>query len=67
MMDELMRGFHSKEAAMMCALRHGQVTIDGYIIRPGHLDRWTPEQLWGRYARLAGRYYQLYGSAPVRR
>lgn len=46
---------------MLCALSHGQVTIDGYIVRPKHLDWWTPDQLRGRYAMLLGRMARLYG------
>jgi hypothetical protein len=62
---ELCRVFHSKPPGMMCALSHGQLTIDGYVIRPEHLDRWTPDQLRGRYARLCGRVAQLYGAKVV--
>lgn len=63
LLRELMRLYHSTERAMLCALSHGQVTIDGYVIRPQHLERWTEEQLRGRYAVLCGRPAQLYGSA----
>lgn len=65
LLAELCRVFHSKRAGMMCALSHGQVSIDGYVIRPQHLDRWHPEQLRGRYARLHGRVAQLYGTTVV--
>lgn len=64
---ELCRVFNSKPPGMMCALAHGQVNIDGYVIRPEHLDRWTPDQLQGRYAHLMGRHAQLYGSTPAGR
>jgi hypothetical protein len=53
---------------MLCALSHGLVTIDGYVVRPEHLKRWTPDQLRGRYAVLRGRPpVQLYGVTPVGR
>lgn len=65
LIDELCHLFHSKRVGMMCALAHGQVTIDGYVVRPQHLDRWTRDQLQGRYARCVGRTAQLYGSKVV--
>lgn len=57
--------FNSKERAMLCALSHGQVTIDGWIVREQHMDRWTEDQLRGRYARLCGQMAQLYGSKVI--
>lgn len=51
---------------MLCAMSHGQLTIDGYIVRPAHLERWTRRQLSGRYASLVGRQALLYGSPRVR-
>lgn len=67
LLDELCRRFDSKPDAMLMAMRHGAVTIDGYIIRPQHLDRWTRAQLIGRYVTLFGRRVaQLYGSTQVR-
>lgn len=67
LLAELERVFHAKYGAMLCAMSHGQLTIDGYIIRPEHLNRWTRDQLIGRYAELCGRTAQLYGSAPISR
>lgn len=61
LLAELCRLFNAKPVAMMCVLSHGQLTIDGWIIRPHHLERWTPEQLRGRYARLFKREARLYG------
>jgi hypothetical protein len=48
-------------------MSHGQLTIDGYVIRPEHLGRWDVDRLRGRYAVLCGRMAQLYGAAPVER
>lgn len=62
---ELCRAFNAKDRAMLCALSHGQVVIDGFVVRVEHLDRWTPDQLRGRYAHLAGRCAQLYGQKVV--
>lgn len=67
LLTELCRAFNACERAMLCALSHGQVSIDGYIVRPQHLDKWTPEQLRGRYAGLVGRVARLYESTPVGR
>jgi hypothetical protein len=64
-MKELMRVFNASERALRCGLSHGQVTIDGYIIREEHLERWTPTQLYGRMARFAGRAGRLYGGSQV--
>lgn len=57
---ELCRLFHAKPVAMECVLAHGQLSIDGWIIRPEHLNRWTRAQLKGRYARLHNRQARLY-------
>lgn len=64
---ELCRRFHSKDRAMLCAISYGQVSIDGYVIRERHLDRWPVDRLCGRYARLHGQQAQLFGSTPVGR
>jgi hypothetical protein len=64
---ELCRVLDSGEGAILSASRHGQLTIDGWIIRPHHLNRWTPAQLQGRYAQIHGRRAQLYGPTIVRR
>jgi hypothetical protein len=57
----------SGEGAILSASAHGQLTIDGYIIRPQHLNRWTPRQLQGRYAKIHGRRGQLYGPTLAER
>lgn len=67
LLEELCRVYNSCARAMLCAISHDQLTIDGYIIRCEHLEWWTPDELRGRYAFLCGRPAQLYGSAPVRR
>jgi hypothetical protein len=67
LLEELCRVFNSCERAMLCVMSHGQLTIDGYIIRPEHLELWTPDELRGRYAVLCGQLGQLYGSTPARR
>jgi hypothetical protein len=65
LLEELCDRFDAKPPAMLCALSHGQVSIDGYVVRPRHLAQWTPDQLRGRYARLHGRVRQLYGAKEV--
>ena len=62
---ELCRGFNAHPTAMRCAMRHGQITVDGYIMRPEFDRRWTQTQLTGRYARFHSRLYQLYGAKTV--
>lgn len=62
---ELCRAFNAKKVGMICAMSHGLVTVDGYIVRPEHDRRWTPDQLRGRYARFYDRQAQLYGSKVV--
>lgn len=59
LLRELCRVFNAVPVAMECALRHGQVSIDGYIIRPQHIERWPPERLRGRMATLVGRTTRL--------
>lgn len=51
--DELCRVFNMRGHALDCLLRHGQLTIDGFIIRREHLRRWPPDRLRGRTARLS--------------
>jgi hypothetical protein len=67
LLRDLCRAFNARERAMLCAMSHGQLTIDGYVIRPEHLGRWTESQLRGRYARLHDRTVRLYGSTPAGR
>lgn len=57
---ELRRVFNASSSAIMCLLSHGQVTIDGYVIRPHHLERWTPAQLRGRTACIFARQQRLF-------
>lgn len=64
LVDELCRCFNSKRVAMLCALIHGQVTIDGFIVRAKNEHQWTPEQLRGRMAQLNGRHVKLYENRP---
>lgn len=52
---------------MLCVMSHGQLTIDSYIVRPEHLERWGEEELRGRYAYLAGRQALLYGTTSLKR
>lgn len=63
---ELCRLFNASRFGMDCLLNNGQVTIDGFIIRHKHLERWNRQQLQGRMARLssAGKVFReakLYG------
>jgi hypothetical protein len=66
LLSELCRVLDSREGAILLASRHGQLTIDGWVIRPHHLNRWTPAQLRGRYAKINSRRAQLYGPTVVR-
>lgn len=64
LVNELCRVFNSGRKAMLCAMSHRQVTIDGRVILPEYDMRWPPEQLKGRMARLHDRQALLYGSMP---
>lgn len=52
LVKELCRVFHAKQVGMLCALRHGQVTVDGYQMRAEYDKRWTEQQLRGRMAAI---------------
>jgi len=67
LLTELGAKLDATERAIRCASSHGQLTIDGWIIRPQYLNRWTAAQLQGRYAKIHGRTAQLYGPTVVRR
>ena len=67
--SELCRVFNAKPVVIECLSRHGQLSIDGYVIRPQHLNRWPDPRkaLRGRTARLVSqgnvfREAKLYGS-----
>jgi len=52
LVEELCRVLHSCERAMLCAMSHEQVRVDGYVVRPKDDQRWTRAQLAGRTAQL---------------
>jgi hypothetical protein len=64
---ELCRGLHAKRVGVLCALRHGQISVDGYVMREEYDRRWAKAQLQGRYARFYDRTFQLYGAKIVGR
>lgn len=61
---ELERVFDSKERALHCAISHGQVTVDDYVVKLGDDWRWTLGQLGGRLAKVNGREGRLFGMSP---
>ena len=60
---ELCRIFHAKPVAIECAIRHKQVSVDGYTIGPQHDRRWPEDRLSGRMAELLGRQHRLFDGA----
>lgn len=52
---ELCRIFNAKRIGLLCAMLHGQLSIDGYVVRANREHQWTQEQLRGRTARLSFR------------
>lgn len=61
---ELERLFHSKEAALYCAVSHEQVTVDGFTIKLTDDRRWTRRQLSGRLAACNHRRARLFDGSP---
>jgi hypothetical protein len=57
---ELCRLYSAKPVAIKCALSHGQVSVDGYVMREEFDRRWSRGQLKGRYVRFVGRVARLY-------
>lgn len=49
---ELCRVFNAKPVAIECMLHHGQVLVDGFIMRIEHDQRWTAAELKGRMAAI---------------
>lgn len=62
LIKELCRVFHAKPVAILCALRHRQITVDGYEMREEFDLRWGAKQLKGRMAAI---HYHC-GSEPRR-
>lgn len=60
---ELQRVFDSGDKALACAISHGQVTVDGYVIKPDDDWRWTMGQLCGRLAKVNHREGRLFGAS----
>jgi len=56
------RIFGAKSRAVFCAMSYGQLTVDGYVIKPHDERRWTADQLAGRTVSLVGRTGTLPGS-----
>lgn len=57
---EACRVLDSSEDAMSNAMSHGQVTIDGYKVKPEYDRRWSKEQLKGRWIRINHRAAELF-------
>lgn len=58
---ELERVLDSGDKAVLCAVSHGQVTVDGYTIKVTDDRRWTRAQLAGRMAKCNNREARLFG------
>lgn len=43
---------HASESAMLCAISHGQVTIDGFVVKVSDEKRWRRSQVKGRTIRV---------------
>lgn len=53
--------------AAVCAISHGQVSIDGHTISmQWAVDHWTEEQLQGRMLKCGSREARILGSRLVR-
>lgn len=59
---ELRRVFDSSEGMMLLAMLHGQVTVDGYVVKPTDDRRWSRQVLYGRMARMPGRGARLFSA-----
>jgi hypothetical protein len=57
---ELERVLDSKNMILV-AIHHGQVTVDGYVVKLTDDRRWTRRQLAGRMAKLNYREARLFG------
>lgn len=63
LIDALCRAFHAKPCAIICALGHGQITVDGYLMREEYDRRWRADQLRGRTAAI---HYHHTKPAPTK-
>lgn len=63
LVEELRRVFHASEGNMLLAMHFGQVTVDGYVVRPKDDRRWTKAQLSGRLAKHYFREARLFGAS----
>lgn len=61
LVEELCRLFDSKDSAVICAMSHKQVRVDGHLVLPQHDRAWTQAQLAGRMATCNGRAGRLFG------
>jgi hypothetical protein len=60
---KLMRvAFGTSEIAVMCMVSHGQVRIDGHVMRAQWMKHWTAEQLQGRVLKCPRGEYRIVGS-----
>lgn len=57
---ELCRIFNAGERAMLCAMSHAQVTVDGYTMLPSFDRRWPRDRMEGRMAELLGRQARIF-------
>lgn len=63
LLKEFERVFHASKSAILCAVSHGQVTVDGHTIKLSDDKRWARRQLVGRMAAMPGREARLFGGS----
>lgn len=63
LVEALCDALDSDEKAMLCAMSHSQVRVDGHLVFPKHDRAWTQAQLSGRLATCNGRSGRLFGAS----
>jgi hypothetical protein len=63
LVKEMGKVLDSSREAVLCAMSHGQASVDGYRVKPTDDRRWTRAQLRGRLARINYREGRLFGTS----
>lgn len=59
----LKREQNVSDSAGRCLISHGQLTIDGHVVKPTDNLRWTRRQLEGRMMEFVGRQHRMFGAS----
>lgn len=59
------REFNASKEAVFGLLHHGQIKIDGHVIKPEWMTHWTEDQVRGRILTIPQGSKRILGMRPI--